>query len=222
MHCKTRDVVDGAPIKLWTGELTIEQSALEQLEQTARLPIIYKHIAVMPDVHYGKGATIGSVIATKGAIIPAAVGVDIGCGMQAVRTTLSTSCIQKDLARIRQELEKAVPHGRSHGGSGRDRGAWGRLSEPVEAAWVQSGLKERFEEMTSQDPELHTPNNARHLGTLGTGNHFLEVCADESDRVWIMLHSGSRGPGARIASVFMSRAAKGAKRDWSALAPHRI
>lgn len=215
MHCQTREVAGGVPIKLWTGGLPIEESALEQLEQTARLPIAFRHLAVMPDVHYGRGATIGSVIATKEAIIPAAVGVDIGCGMQAARTTLTAGEIHSELASIRQQMEKSIPHGRTHGGSGRDRGAWGRLSPPVEQGWRESGLADRFEELTGRDQELYTPNNARHLGTLGTGNHFLEVCADEEERVWILLHSGSRGPGARIASVFIARATKAAQEaNW--------
>lgn len=204
-------VENGAPLKMWVEGVHVADNALEQLKSTALLPIIFGHIAVMPDVHFGKGATIGSVIATKGAIIPAAVGVDIGCGMQAVRTDLHKDQLQGKWDEVRRAVERAIPHGRSrHGGRG-DRGAWGVLPPPVKTMWSERGLEDRYSAITSVDPELHSFNNVCHLGTLGTGNHFIEICFDRESRIWLMLHSGSRGPGARIANTFMARAAKEAK-----------
>lgn len=206
-----RDVEGGAPLKLWTQGVHLAENALQQLESTARLPIIFGHIAVMPDVHYGKGATIGSVIATKGAIIPAAVGVDIGCGMQAVQTDLHKDQLQGRWDEVRRAIERAIPHGRSRRGGRGDRGAWGNLPDAVQSAWDKRDLGKRYALITSDDAELKTPNNVCHLGTLGTGNHFIEICFDRGDRIWLMLHSGSRGPGARIADAFMARAAKEAR-----------
>src|SRR5262249_39487967 len=149
---------------------------------TASLPFIYKWLAVMPDVHYGKGSTIGSVIPTKGAIIPAAVGVDIGCGMMAVRTSLNASDFPDDLAGVRSALEAAVPHGRTSGRGGRDKGAWHDLPLAAGEAW--DALRPGFDTIIAKHSKLKKANTANHLGTLGTGNHFLEVCLDEENRVW--------------------------------------
>ena len=145
---------------MWTEGVPVELGAKEQLSKTAQLPFIFKHIAVMPDVHVGKGSTIGSVIPTIGAIIPAAVGVDIGCGMIAVQTSL---------------MATELPG---------------------------------FQKLIDKYPHLEKTNNYRHLGTLGTGNHFIEICLDEADRVWIMLHSGSRGVGNAIGRFFIEMARK--------------
>jgi len=123
----TYDVIAEAgsrPIKAWTRGVQFESKARLQVENLAKMPFVYRHVAVMPDVHHGIGATVGSVIATKGAIIPAAVGVDIGCGMQAVRTSLTASQLPDSLGRIRSEIERAVPHGRTDSGGSNDRGAW--------------------------------------------------------------------------------------------------
>jgi tRNA-splicing ligase RtcB len=195
---------DGVPIKAWTRGVGVEAAARQQLENVARLPVVFHHVAVMPDVHYGIGATVGSVVPTKGAIIPAAVGVDIGCGMVAVETDLPASQLPDSLKRLRTAIEKAVPHGRSGNGGKNDRGAWSKLPKPAEEAWKQLGPE--LAAITDKHPGIRGANDVNHLGTLGTGNHFIEVCLDERDRVWFMLHSGSRGIGNRIGSYFIELA----------------
>ncbi|MDR0701520.1 MAG: RtcB family protein [Azoarcus sp.] len=196
---------NAAPIKMWTQGVPVEDDARRQLIATAKMPFIFSHLAVMPDVHLGKGSTIGSVIPTRGAIIPAAVGVDIGCGMMAMRTTLSVVDLPDDLSSLRAAIERHVPHGRDvRGGVGRDPGAWGEPPRMVEAAW--ESLRPGFEHIVSKYPRLEKTNNRLHLGTLGTGNHFIEVSLDEADRVWFMLHSGSRGVGNAIGTLFIQLA----------------
>ncbi|UNK61258.1 RtcB family protein [Buttiauxella ferragutiae] len=195
---------NGAPIKMWTQGVPVEPRAQEQLLYTAKMPFIFKHMAVMPDVHLGKGSTIGSVIPTRGAIIPAAVGVDIGCGMIAVRTSLLASDLPDNLAGLRSAIEQAVPHGRTSTRSKRDRGAWETPPQEVDKHWAE--LAPRFKHLTDKYPQLAKTNNYQHLGTLGTGNHFIEVCLDETQQVWVMLHSGSRGVGNAIGSLFISLA----------------
>lgn len=192
------------PIKLWTHGVPLEDEARKQLARTARMPFIFSHIAVMPDVHLGKGSTIGSVIPTVGAIIPATVGVDIGCGMMAARTTLSAADLPDNLAGLRGAIERAVPHGRTMTRGRRDEGSWENTSALVDANW--GALLPRFERITKKYPRLKNTNNHKHLGTLGTGNHFIEVCLDEADRVWFMLHSGSRGVGNAIGTLFIELA----------------
>ncbi|MBJ9977428.1 RtcB family protein [Pseudomonas sp. S75] len=196
------EVAGGKPIKLWTEGVPVDEAARLQLMNTARLPFIFEHLAVMPDVHVGKGSTIGSVIPTVGAIIPAAVGVDIGCGMIAARTSLHARDLPDHLHGLRSAIEKAVPHGKTHGR--RDQGAWGDVPSQADQAW--SALAGRFKAITDKYPQLEKTNNRQHLGTLGGGNHFVEVCLDEADRVWFMLHSGSRGVGNAIGSLFIERA----------------
>lgn len=200
------------PIKMWLGDIQIEQQAMEQLWNVAQLPFIYKWIAVMPDVHAGMGATIGSVIPTRGAVIPAAVGVDIGCGMQAVQTNLVAEDINKPLADIRAAIERAVPHGRTANGGKEDRGAWGNPPDRVKEIWEYS-LEKEYKEIIAHHHRLRKANSINHLGTLGTGNHFIEVCLDEEDKVWLMLHSGSRGIGNSIGSYFI-RLAKEECKKW--------
>jgi tRNA-splicing ligase RtcB len=200
------------PIKAWVRGVPVEDSARTQLENIASLPFVHKWVAAMPDVHMGKGATVGSVIPTVGAIIPAAVGVDIGCGMMAVKTSLRASDLPDDLHGLRTAIERAVPHGRTnHGGSG-DRGAWGRLPEPQRRAWAD--LSPTFDKIIDKHPKIGKANHVSHLGTLGTGNHFIEVCLDEEDRVWFMLHSGSRGIGNRIGSYFIELAKEDMRRYY--------
>jgi tRNA-splicing ligase RtcB (3'-phosphate/5'-hydroxy nucleic acid ligase) len=199
----------GVPIKSWTRGVPIEAQAIEQLSNIARLPIVHRWVAAMPDVHLGIGATVGSVIPTISAIIPAAVGVDIGCGMMALQTTLKASDLPDSLGPLRGAIERAVPHGRGrHGGKG-DHGSWNALPAAVSAAW--SELEPGFKRIASKHPAIEKSNQAVHLGTLGTGNHFIEVCLDEADRVWFLLHSGSRGVGNRIGSHFIELA----KRDMT-------
>jgi tRNA-splicing ligase RtcB len=203
-------VAGGAPVKMWTHGVPVEAEAREQLARMARMPFIFRHLAVMPDVHLGKGSTVGSVIPTRSAVIPAAVGVDIGCGMMAAKTTLTASDLPDNLGGVRSAIERAVPHGRSPGR--RDRGAWGD-SPPaaVDAAWAN--LADDFARLVERHAVLARTNNRMHLGTLGTGNHFVEVCLDECDAVWIMLHSGSRGVGNAIGSYFIELA-KEDMRTW--------
>lgn len=201
------DIAGAHPVKMWTHGVPVEEEAKRQLANTARMPFIYKHIAVMPDVHVGKGSTIGSVIPTLGAIIPAAVGVDIGCGMMAAKTTLTASDLPDSLGRLRSAIEKAIPHGispKARGHKGRDQGSWDTPPKPVDAAWAQ--LKEGFDAICHKTPKLANTNNYRHLGTLGSGNHFVEVCLDETGFVWLMLHSGSRGVGNAIGTHFIELA----------------
>jgi tRNA-splicing ligase RtcB (3'-phosphate/5'-hydroxy nucleic acid ligase) len=191
------------PIKMWTRGVPVEAEAREQLTRTARMPFIFRHLAVMPDVHVGKGSTVGSVIPTVRAVIPAAVGVDIGCGMMAAKTTLTASDLPENLGRLRSAIEKAVPHGRTPGRN--DRGAWGeRPPANVDASWAR--LKPGFGRITEKYPRLAQTNQRAHLGTLGTGNHFIEVCLDENQAVWLLLHSGSRGVGNAIGSHFIELA----------------
>ncbi|PRQ03175.1 RNA-splicing ligase RtcB [Enhygromyxa salina] len=207
------DNLEGAvPIKRWTKGVPVEDAALRQLANTARLPFIHKWVAAMPDVHWGMGATVGSVIPTKGAIVPAAVGVDLGCGMMAVETSLRAEELPDTLGPVRAAIERAVPHGRSNGGRRRDRGAWGDVPGRVGARWT-SELAARFSVITDKHPKIASSNNIVHLGTLGTGNHFIELCLDERDHVWVMLHSGSRGVGNRIGSYFI-RLAREEMQRW--------
>lgn len=200
----------GAPIKAWTVGVPFEAEAEAQLRRVASLPFIHKWVAVMPDVHAGLGATVGSVIATKGAIIPAAVGVDIGCGMMATRTTLRAVDLPDNLRGLRSAIEAAVPHGRTDNGGRNDRGAWGKLPEDVSLAWAE--LDGGYREIIEKHRALDRGATSSQLGTLGTGNHFIEVCLDEADHVWFMLHSGSRGVGNRIGSYFIELAKKDMKK----------
>jgi tRNA-splicing ligase RtcB len=196
--------VGEAPIKTWTKGVQIEDQAMAQLHNVAKLPFIHKHVAAMPDVHWGMGATIGSVIATKGAVVPAAVGVDIGCGMMAMLTTLKAEHLPDNLHQTRLDIESAVPHGRTDNGGANDRGAWGELPPEAENRWQP--LAERYAAILAKHPKAKAYNSARHIGTLGTGNHFIELCLDESDFVWVMLHSGSRGAGNKIGMYFIEKA----------------
>jgi tRNA-splicing ligase RtcB len=204
------NVAGGAPVKMWTRGVPVEDEAREQLRRTARMPFIFRHLAVMPDVHLGKGSTVGSVIPTKKAVIPAAVGVDIGCGMMAAKTTLTAADLPDNLGKVRSAIERAVPHGRSPGK--RDRGAWGESPpDEVDEAWTT--LAPGFARLIERHPVLERTNNRMHLGTLGGGNHFIELCLDESGAVWVMLHSGSRGVGNAIGTLFIELA-KEDMRAW--------
>lgn len=194
----------GVPIKAWVDGVQLEDQAREQLQRIARLSVVWPHVAVMPDVHWGIGATVGSVIPTRGAIIPAAVGVDLGCGVIAVKTNLVASDLPDSLSLMRSAIEAAVPHGRTNNGGDGDRGAWGNAPKAAAVAW--SGLSPYYAKMIDKHPKSKAFNNISHLGTLGGGNHFVEVCLDTEQNVWVMLHSGSRGPGNRIGSYFIELA----------------
>jgi tRNA-splicing ligase RtcB (3'-phosphate/5'-hydroxy nucleic acid ligase) len=201
-----REPAGGVPIKTWTRGVPVEDEAIAQLSNIARLPIVHGWVAAMPDVHLGIGATVGSVIPTLSAVIPAAVGVDIGCGMMAVQTTLRASDLPDNLAPMRDTIERAVPHGRGkHGGKG-DKGSWNAIPNRVVSVWNE--LERGWKAIVDKHPSVAKSNHVVHLGTLGTGNHFIEVCLDEADHVWFMLHSGSRGVGNRIGSYFIELAKK--------------
>src|SRR5688572_16835311 len=193
------------PVKVFTKD--IEHDAIQQLVNVAQLPIVHGHVAAMPDVHHGIGATVGSVIPTKQAIIPAAVGVDIGCGMNAVRLTLNAKDLPDNLAKLRSAVEARVPVGFNQHDSDKVRGS----------AHARQGrtLDDRLDKIVGKHPGVMKMQRqfARtwlcQLGSLGGGNHFIELCVDEQQRVWVMLHSGSRGIGNVIGRYFIAAA----KRD---------
>jgi len=207
------------PIKSWTRGVSFDDNSRQQLRNIAAMPFIHKWIAVMPDVHMGKGATIGSVIPTMGAVIPAAVGVDLGCGMIAAKTSLSADQLPDSLEAVRSRIETLVPHGLQKTVRGaRDKGSWHEPPEDVLIAWAP--LRDRFDRLCEKHPFLIKTNNLTQLGTLGTGNHFIEICLDEIDAVWIMLHSGSRGVGNKIGSHFIAQAKQDMER-WFIHLPDR-
>jgi tRNA-splicing ligase RtcB (3'-phosphate/5'-hydroxy nucleic acid ligase) len=219
IHETNYTVIDGGivPIKAWINGVALEQEARKQLLNVAQLPFVYKWVAVMPDVHWGMGATVGSVIPTVGAIVPAAVGVDIGCGMIAAKTTLKAKHLPDDLRPLRHAIEKAVPHGRTNNGGKGDKGAWQDIPRTQQSAWDK--LLPSYEQVLARHPRLDKGhvNTINHLGTLGTGNHFIEICLDEEDNVWIMLHSGSRGIGNRIGTYFIELAKQDMERQQTHL-----
>lgn len=180
------------PIRLWADPATVEPQALAQLYNVTTIPQIFG-VAVMPDVHVGIGATVGSVIALRGAVCPAAVGVDIGCGMTAVRTSLTAADLPEDLGRLRERIERAIPVGRAGHARPVDPG---RLAGFGAARWTDF-----WREFDALAPAVHARRERAmsQMGTLGSGNHFIELCLDTSDRVWLMLHSGSRNIGKELA-----------------------
>jgi tRNA-splicing ligase RtcB len=197
------------PVKIYTDE--VEHQALAQLANIARLPFIHDHVAAMPDVHAGIGATVGAVIPTRGAIIPAAVGVDIGCGMNAVRLSLAAEQLPDNLSTVRSAIEAAVPLG------------FAMHDERAVPASTVRALHPGLDRIVSKHPGIkkmqkNFPHTwMRQLGTLGGGNHFIELCLDESGQVWIMLHSGSRGIGNCIGRYFIALAKKDMGRHLSQL-----
>lgn len=199
----------GVPIHAWVSGVAFDAAAEQQLRRLAEVPVVGPFVAVMPDVHVGKGATVGSVVPTRSAILPAAVGVDIGCGMIAQRTTLRAEHLPDSLGELRAAIEAKIPHGRTPGA--RDKGSWHDLPKVVERAW-RAELRDELSELCEKHPKLAKGNSFAHLGTLGTGNHFIEVCLDEEDRVWVMLHSGSRGIGNLIGQYFIEKARETALR----------
>jgi len=209
MNYLQHNVDNGVPIKMWTKGVLVEDEARRQLENAARLPVVFKHVAAMPDVHLGIGATVGSVIPTIKAIIPAAVGVDIGCGMMAAKTTLRAEDLPDNLGPLRSAIEQAVPHGSVPRHRGRDPGSWENPPVSVDQVWAT--LADEFDLLCELHPRLANTNNRKHLGTLGSGNHFIEICLDEAGFVWFMLHSGSRGVGNAIGTHFIELAKKDAE-----------
>lgn len=194
------ETAKGGTIKAWVKGVPVEPEARRQLENVAGLPFVHSHLAVMPDVHFGRGATVGSVIPTKGAIIPAVIGVDIGCGMMAIRTSLTASDLPDSLKPLRSEIERKVPVGNGPGGNHK------MAPSSVESRLKRSGLVEKLDRILAKHDRITADRFTIQLGTLGGGNHFIEICLDEGDRVWIMLHSGSRGTGNRIGTYFIQEA----------------
>ena len=211
-HYEVMNVEDGRHVKMWTRGVPVEEKAKEQLANTARMHFIFNHVAAMPDVHVGIGATVGSVVATKGAIIPAAVGVDIGCGMMAVQTTLTASDLPESLGSLRSKIERAVPHGLVSTRGRSRKGAWEVTPASVVTRW--GALAERLERIEEKYPRLKTKDPQKQLGTLGGGNHFIEICLDTEQTVWVMLHSGSRGIGNLIGQTFIELARKDMQRHF--------
>lgn len=197
------------PVKVWTRD--IDNEALQQLLNVAQLPIVYGHVAAMPDVHVGIGATVGSVIPTRGAVIPAAVGVDIGCGMNAVRLSLRADDLPDNLHRLRSAIERAVPLGMAQHAASKVQGSRHERTARV--------LNQRLDCIVGKHPALMKMQRRFNqtwvcqLGTLGSGNHFIELCLDEEGRAWVMLHSGSRGIGNVIGRYFIEAARKEAMRN---------
>lgn len=199
------DAGDGKFIKAWKRGVPFDEKTIEQLKLTARLPFVFKYVAAMADAHLGCGSTIGTVLPTIGAIVPAAVGVDIGCGMKATPLGLKRANFCDDLKLVRNEIERAVPHGRTNDGGKGDRGAWANIPERIQILWNEL-FEDEYEDICSDDSGARAKNTANHLGTLGTGNHFIELSEDETGEVWLVLHSGSRGLGNRIGSYFTNLA----------------
>jgi tRNA-splicing ligase RtcB len=199
-HVEFLHAEGATPIKAWVRGVPVDSLAREQLANIAAVPFVGPWVAVMPDVHVGKGATVGSVIPTRGAIIPAAVGVDIGCGMAAVRTTLRAEDLPDNLARLRSDIERSVPVGNGRGGEHR------QLPDSIHSRIVRSGLVERLDAIKQRHRRVRTDKLACQIGTLGGGNHFIEICLDETGAVWVMLHSGSRGTGNLIGTYFIEQA----------------
>lgn len=207
----------GGLIKAFTRGVMFDFASQEQVRNIADMPFVFKHVAVMPDVHLGKGATVGSVIPTKNAVIPAAVGVDIGCGMCAVKTTLTAKDLPDDLSALRSRIEELIPVG---------FGEHGNQSESINdlnESYRRHGA--RLEAILTKHPKIgsggrdHPSKKAMfQAGSLGGGNHFIEICLDEFQNVWVMLHSGSRGIGNQIGTYFIEKAREYCERNFIQLA----
>jgi tRNA-splicing ligase RtcB len=229
----TRTVGDKV-IKLWNKHVTIEDAALKQLDEVASMPFVKPYVAAMPDTHWGMGATVGSVIPTVGAVMPAAVGVDIGCGMMAVRTNISAEAAitakiegrpETDwLAWVFRAISAAIPHGRTDNGGSKDIGGWseGEVPADIRLIWDKE-FEDDFGKLAKLHPGAISKNAERHLGTLGTGNHFIEVCTEidnPDSNLWVVIHSGSRGLGNRIGTYFTKLAGDLCK-TWGVQLPNK-
>ncbi len=203
--------------RFWTADMEVEWDAIEQIRKIASLPVIAGRIAIMPDVHLGKGATVGSVIPTRSAVIPSAVGVDIACGMIAVRTNLKASDLPDNLNEIRAQIERDVPVGFSFHTSPKNIKGMGLAGAKLDTR--RADLLNQFEDLAVMDRvgDFNMARMAGQIGTLGGGNHFIELCLDEAQDVWVMLHSGSRNVGKTIGEVAMEMAWEYASRQGFAL-----
>lgn len=233
--------------KMWNKHVKIEEQALDQILQTASMPFVKPYVAVMPDSHFGMGATVGSVVPTVGAVMPAAVGVDIGCGMMAVRTNLKFNDWDRtDFDAVEMgyhsweawafsRISASVPHGRTNDGGLGDRGAWGTVPEDIQKIWNEDfesqvtgvhsllGSWEKPESVFTRHPSALSRNAVKQFGTLGTGNHFIEICTEidnPDSHLWVVIHSGSRGFGNRIGTYFTKLAGDLAKK-WKIELPNR-
>lgn len=203
------DAGNGKLVKAWKKGVPFEEQAIEQLKKTAQLPFVFHYVAAMPDAHLGIGATIGTVLPTKGAVVPSAAGVDLGCGMLAVPTNMRRENFCSNGGKgeskleheVRLMIESAVPCGRTNNGGKGDRGAWGTVPEHIQYTWDANFMFE-YETLCSLHPGARAHNTVNHLGTLGSGNHFIELAEDERGVVWLVLHSGSRGMGNKIGTYF--------------------
>lgn len=209
------DLVD---IKMWTKHVPVESEAINQLRNITKLPIVYQHVAAMPDVHVGVGATVGSVIATKNAIIPAAVGVDIGCGMIACRISLKSHQLPDNLHKIRSEIEEMIPVGMAeHTSSSLNKKEHTATRTLLNNKFrpLKTGLEKIIEKHPAIEKMTKDAFSKAHsqIGSLGGGNHFVEICVDENDDVWVMIHSGSRGIGNVIGRYFIELAKKDAEKN---------
>lgn len=207
-------VLENGRIKIWAHGVPMEESVLTQARNLAAVPGVSR-VAIMPDAHFGNGACVGSAILTEDIVIPAAVGVDIGCGMIAAPLNLHRSDLPESLSALRAAIEARVPVGRTNNGQRGDRGAWGEPPSDVMDVWNER-LRAGYEAMIAKHPAIAHQFVTNHLGTLGTGNHFIEVCIEQAasvdPRVWLMLHSGSRGVGNRIGMGFTKLAQAECKR----------
>lgn len=213
MPHKTYDL-DGRYYRVWEVPGFFDEATRLQIEQVARLPFVRPYVAVMPDAHAGKGSCVGCVIPTQGIIMPAAVGVDIGCGMLAVQLPISKSDLLRDVEPIYSVLSESIPMGKTFEKDS-DKGAWNKpenVPQHIAEAWAS--LAENFIYLCEDTPELINSNTWNHMGTLGTGNHFLELSTDENDRVWLVIHSGSRGVGNRIGGVFLKKTQEDLKKRY--------
>jgi tRNA-splicing ligase RtcB (3'-phosphate/5'-hydroxy nucleic acid ligase) len=210
MNTRSYELMDGGrvPVKAWVQGVPFDETARAQLANVANLPFIHRWVAAMPDAHAGKGATVGSIIPTKGAIVPAAVGVDIGCGMNAVRLSLKAADLPESLRAIRNDIERSIP-----------LGPGGAHSYPKGGNWM-APFGTGFDVIVAKHPRLKPRDPAKwvkQMGTLGSGNHFIELCLDENDDVWVMLHSGSRGIGNMIGTYFIEQAKREMQRQFISL-----
>lgn len=231
-------LLDGEKLiaKLWNKHVTIEDAAIKQIRETASMPFVKPYVAVMPDSHFGMGATVGSVVPTVSAICPASVGVDIGCGMMTVRTNLKPSL--NDFDAITEQaayrnmfdlISAAVPHGRTDNGGANDRGAWGEIPKDIQEIFGEEISPYIYGEkrgVFDRHSQALSKNAGKQLGTLGTGNHFIEVCREITEHwqpegnLWVVIHSGSRGFGNRIGTYFTKLSGELCKK-WSIALPNK-
>lgn len=206
-------------VKGWTRGVHLDQNTIDQVALMAKMPFIFPYIAVMPDAHWGMGSCVGSVVPTKDAVMPATVGVDIGCGMIAHKLNIKRADFNEIEEDVRTAISRTVPTGRADNGGDRDPGGWqgwphlrGHIPDIVMDAWDNKLADGYLNVLEDNHKELSRARTIEHLGTLGTGNHFIELSSDENHDVWIVIHSGSRGIGARIGGYFIKTAQELCKR----------